>query len=160
MIGINTSIFTTSGGNIGIGFAVPVNTVRRVVTDLLKDGRVVRPWMGVEGYEITEDLSSALDLPVTSGILVAKVYRGSSADTAGIKGATDIAILYNERILIGGDVITRVDGKAISSMDELRLALEGKKPGDTVRMTLYRAKRQLEVEVPLAEAPRQRGLRF
>jgi S1-C subfamily serine protease len=160
MIGINTSIFTTSGGNIGIGFAVPVNTVKRVVNDLLKDGRVVRPWMGVEGYEITEDLSSALDLPVASGILVAKVYRGSSADSAGIRGATDIALLYNERILIGGDVITRVDGKPISSMDDLRLALEGKKPGETVRMTLFRGKRQMEVEVPLAEAPRQRGLRF
>jgi S1-C subfamily serine protease len=160
MIGINTSIFTTSGGNIGIGFAVPVNTVRRVVNDLLKEGRVVRPWMGVEGYEITEDLSSALDLPVTSGILVAKVYRGSSADAAGIRGATDIAILYNERILIGGDVITRLEGKPIGSMDDLRLALEGRKPGETIRLTIYRGKHQTELDVPLAEAPRQRGLRF
>ncbi len=160
MIGINTSIFTTSGGNIGIGFAVPVNTVRRVVNELLKEGRVVRPWMGVEGYEITEDLASALDLPVPTGILVAKVYRGSSADGAGIRGATDIAILYNERILIGGDIITRLEGKPISSMDDLRLALEGSKPGETVRLTVNRGKRQVEIPVPLVEAPRQRGLRF
>jgi putative serine protease PepD len=160
MIGINTSIFTTSGGNIGIGFAVPVNTVRRVVNDLIRDGRVIRPWMGVEGYEITEDLASALDLPVTSGILVAKVYRGSSADNAGIRGATQIAILYNERILVGGDIITRLESKPITSMDDLRLALEGRKPGESVRLTVYRASRQMEIAVPLSEMPRSRGMRF
>jgi putative serine protease PepD len=160
MIGINTSIFTTSGGNIGIGFAVPANTVRRIVTELITEGRVVRPWMGVEGYEITPDLASALDLPVTSGILVARVYRGSSADLAGINGASDIAIYYNERILIGGDIITQVGGKPVGSMDELRLALEGTKPGQSVQLTVFRGKRQVQVTVPLVEAPRQRGLRF
>jgi putative serine protease PepD len=160
MIGINTSIFTTSGGNIGIGFAVPVNTVRRVVNDLIRDGRVIRPWMGVEGYEITEDLASALNLPVTSGILVAKVHPRSSADNAGIRGATQIAILYNERIMIGGDIITHLESKPITSMDDLRLALEGRKPGQSVKLTIYRGGRQLEAVVPLSEMPRSRGMRF
>jgi putative serine protease PepD len=160
MIGINTSIFTTSGGNIGIGFAVPVNTIRRVANDLIRDGRVIRPWMGVEGYEITEDLASALDLPVTAGILVAKVHPRSSADNAGIRGANQIAILYNERILIGGDIITRVESKPITSMDDLRLALEARKPGESVKLTIYRGSRQLEIVVPLSEMPRSRGMRF
>ncbi len=94
MIGINTSIFTIGGGNIGIGFAIPVNTVRRVAADLIKYGRVLRPWFGIEGYALNEDLALELNLPVTSGILVARVYRGSSADNAGIRGASVSAIKF------------------------------------------------------------------
>lgn len=159
MIGINTSIFTTSGGNIGIGFAIPVDTVRRVVKDLITEGRVLRPWFGVEGYTVTEDLAGALDLPVTSGVLVARVGRGSSADSAGIRGADEIKYLYNERILVGGDIITQVDNTPVGSTEELRLALEGKRPGDTVQVTLYRNGKKMRVPTALVE-PRQRGLRF
>jgi S1-C subfamily serine protease len=85
MIGINTSIFTIGGGNIGIGFAIPANTIRRVANELIREGRILRPWFGIEGYTLNEDLASALSLPVGSGILVARVYRGSSADNAGIR---------------------------------------------------------------------------
>jgi S1-C subfamily serine protease len=160
MIGINTSIFTLSGGNMGIGFAIPADTVRRVSRDLIAEGRVLRPSFGVEGYTISQDLASALDLPVTSGILVARVLRSSSAENAGIRGASEIAILYNERILIGGDIITEIDKKPITSPEELRLALEGKRPGDTVQVTLYRGRTKMQKPVALLEQPRQRGLRF
>ncbi len=160
MIGINTSIFTTSGGNIGIGFAVPADTIRRVVKDLISEGRVIRPSLGIEGYSITPELASALDLPVKSGILVAKVFRGSSADNAGIRGASEIAILYNERVLVGGDIITEVAGKNITTMDELRLALESKKPGESVDLTMYRGRSKMQKSMLLVEAPRQKGLRF
>jgi S1-C subfamily serine protease len=160
MIGINTSIFTLSGGNMGIGFAIPSNTVRRVIGDLIREGRVVRPWFGVDGYSITDDLASALDLPVSSGILVARVYRGSSADDAGIRGASQIALLYNERILIGGDIITAIDGKPVSSLEELKLTMEPKRPGDKVQVTFYRGRTKLEKSVALVEAPSQRGMRF
>ena len=160
LIGVNTSIITPSGGNIGIGFAVPVSTVKRVVDDLIRHGRVLRPWLGMSGYAITDDLASALNLPVTSGILIAKVEPRGSAASAGIKGASQIAILYNERILIGGDVVTHVDGKPIESMDELKLALEGRRPGETVRLTLYRGRTKTDVEMTLAEHPRQRSFRF
>ncbi len=159
MIGINTSIFTTSGGNIGIGFAIPIDTVRRVVKDLIAEGRVLRPWFGVEGYTITEDLASALDLPVTSGVLVARVLRGSSAENAGIRGANEIAILYNERILVGGDIITQIDNKPVGSSEELRLALESKRPGDTVQVTIYRGRKKMQIPATLVE-PRQRGSRL
>jgi putative serine protease PepD len=160
MIGINTSIFTTSGGNIGIGFAIPVDTVRRVVKDLITEGRVLRPWLGVTGYSITPDLATALDLPVQSGILVARVSRGGSADQAGIRGASEVALLYNERVLIGGDIITEVDNKPVTSMEEVRLALEGKRPGDHVNLTIYRGRTKMQKPTPLAESPRQRGNRF
>jgi S1-C subfamily serine protease len=156
MIGINTSIFTIrGGGNIGIGFAIPANTIRRVATQLVREGRVLRPWFGIEGYSLNEDLASGLNLPVSSGILVARVYRGSSADNAGIRGADQIVILYNQRILIGGDIITDIDGKPVGSLDELRLSLESKRPGDTIRVTLYRGRSKIEKSVTLVEAPRQ-----
>jgi S1-C subfamily serine protease len=160
MIGINTRIYSTSGGSLGIGFAVPVNTVRRVADDLIKHGRVLRPSLGVEGYTITEFLRTGLDLPVDRGVLVAKVHPGSAAESSDIKGASEVAVLYNERVLVGGDIITHVDGKAISSSGDLRLALEGKRPGDTVPITIYRGRSKLEKSVLLTELPRQRGFRF
>jgi putative serine protease PepD len=160
MIGINTSIFTIGGGNIGIGFAIPINTIRRVTIELIRDGRVLRPWFGVEGYSLNEELAGDLNLPVDTGILVARVHRGSSADNAGIQGANQIALLYNERILIGGDIITEVDGQPVSSLDELRLLLEKKRPGETVKVTLYRGRSRMQKSVSLVEAPRQRESSF
>ncbi len=161
MIGINTLIFSIrGGGNIGIGFAIPANTIRRVATELIREGRVVRPWFGIEGYSLTEDLADGLDLPVKSGILVARVHRGSSADGAGIRGASEMAILYNRRFLIGGDIITEVNGKPVDSLEELRLALESERPGNTVNITIYRERSKIQKSVLLVEVPRQRALSF
>ncbi len=154
LIGINTSIFTIGGGNIGIGFAIPANTIRQVVADLLRDGRVRHPSFGVLGYELSDNLASELNLPVSSGILVARVARGSSADKADIRGATERAILYNQYLLIGGDIITAVDGKPVSSLDDLRL-LDSKRPGEVVEITIYRGRSKLTKSVTLIEAPQQ-----
>ena len=161
MIGINTLIFSIrGGGNIGIGFAIPANTIRRVAGELIREKRIVRPWFGVEGYNLNEDLADALNLPVKTGILVARVMRGSSADGAGIQGATEIAVLYNRRFLIGGDIITEIEGKPVASLEELRLMPESKRPGNTVNITLYRGRSKIQKSVPLVEAPRQRALSF
>jgi putative serine protease PepD len=161
MIGINTLIFSIrGGGNIGIGFAIPTNTIRRVAAELIKEGRILRPWLGVEGYTISEDLADALNLPVKSGILISRVYQGSSADGAGIQGATQMVVLYNQRIRIGGDILTAIDGKPVESAEELRLALEAKRAGDAVKVTLYRGRSKLEKSMTLVEAPRQRALSF
>ena len=161
MIGINTLIFSIrGGGNIGIGFAIPANTIRRVASELIREKRIVRPWFGVEGYNLNEDLADALNLPVKTGILVARVMRGSSADGAGIQGANEIAVLYNRRFLVGGDIITEIEGKPVASLEELRLMLESKRPGNTVNITLYRGRSKIQKSVPLVEAPRQRALSF
>jgi putative serine protease PepD len=161
MIGINTSIFTIrGGGSIGIGFAIPANTIRRVVTELIRDGRVRRAWFGIEGYELYEDFASALNLPVQYGIMIATVRRGSSADQAGIQGASQIVRLYNRRIGIGGDILTEIEGKPVGSLEELRLVLETKRPGDTVRVTLYRGRSKIQKSVVLVEAPVQRITNF
>lgn len=159
LIGVNSTIFTIGGGNIGIGFAIPSSTIKRVVADVIREGRVRHPWFGVEGYELYDDLASELGLPVSSGILVARIGRNSSANKADIRGATEMVILYNERFLIGGDIITEVDGKAVSSIDDLRI-LDSKRPGDVVEITIYRGKSKMKKSVTLIEAPRQRISRF
>ena len=158
MIGINTMIVSpqgANGGNVGIGFAVPVNTVRRVVADLIKEGRVLRPDMGIEGYSISRDLASALELPVDTGILVVRVTRGGTADAAGLRGYSQIVAIYNERFLIGGDIISAIDGKPVLNSDDLDLILESKRPGDTVRLTYYRGRTKNEKTITLMEQPRR-----
>ncbi|MBN2241271.1 MAG: trypsin-like peptidase domain-containing protein [Acidobacteria bacterium] len=161
MIGINTSIFTIrGGGSIGIGFAIPSNTVRRVAADLIQYGRVMRPWFGVDGYALNRERASYLDLPVERGLLVARVASGSSADSADIRGADKIVRLGNERILAGGDIITEVDGRAVTSGEELRLILEPKRPGDVVNVTLYRSGARITKSVTLLEQPSRRSFRF
>jgi S1-C subfamily serine protease len=160
MIGINSSIFTIGGGNIGIGFAIPADTIRRVATELIRDGRVLRPWFGIEGYALNEDLASVLELPVKSGILVYRIYRGSSAEKSDIRGANRVEGWYNERIYVGGDIITEVEGKPVASHEELRLLLESKRPGETIEVTLYRGNSKIKKSVILVEAPRQQGSRI
>jgi S1-C subfamily serine protease len=156
MIGINTSIFTYSGGSMGIGFAIPVDTIRRVATDLIRSGQVSRPWFGIEGYTLNEDLAALLNLPVQSGILIYEVYQGSSANKSDIRGANEVVGWGNETIYVGGDIITEVDGKPVTSDGELRLFLESKRPGDSIRVTLYRGKTKIQKTVVLVEATQSR----
>jgi len=151
MIGINTSIFTIGGGNIGIGFAIPADTIRRVATELIRDGRVRRAWFGIEGYTLSPELSNVLGLPVSEGILVYRVNSGSSAEKADIRGMTEVVRYYNNRIGIGGDIITEIDGRTVKSQEELQLFLEAKKPGETVSVTLYRGKKEIKQDVLLVE---------
>jgi S1-C subfamily serine protease len=158
MIGINTMIISPSGangGNVGIGFAVPASTARRVAADLIKEGRVLRPDMGVEGIDLTPNLASALNLPVDQGLLITRVKRGTTAEAAGLQGAREYAILRNYRIPVGGDIITEIDGKPVTSQAELDLALESKRPGETVRMTFYRGRTKDQKSIVLMEQPRR-----
>lgn len=158
MIGINTMIISPSGangGNVGIGFAVPVNTARRVAADLIKEGRVVRPWMGVEGMELSPTLAKALRLPVDQGVLVVRVYRGTTAEAAGIQGSREYAMLRYTKIPVGGDIITEIDGKPVTSQAEIDLALESKRPGETVRITYYRGQTRNQKSIVLMEQPKR-----
>jgi putative serine protease PepD len=158
MIGINTMIISPSGangGNVGIGFAIPVNAVRRVVADLIKEGRVLRPDMGMDSIDVSPNLASALDLPVDRGALITRIYRGSTAEAAGLRGASAYAILFNRRILAGGDIITEMDGKAITSLDDINLLLENKRPGDRVSLTFYRGRTKNQKSIVLMEQPRR-----
>jgi len=163
MIGINTSIFTIrGGGNIGIGFAIPANTIRRVAADLIQYGKVLRPWFGnFGGYEVNAQVASDLDLPVSSGILVTDVSPNSPLDKAGIRGASKMiwSRRYNQSIPVGGDIIAEIDGRPVTSGEELRLILEPKRPGDTVQVILYRDGSKMTIPVTLVQEPQGRSSR-
>ncbi len=137
-----------------------VNIARRALHD---EVAVFAPAGELDAYtgpQLREDLAAALRLPVKAGILVASVAQGSSADGAGIRGASEIVILYNRRFYVGGDVITEIDGKPVTTGGELRLMLESKRPGDTVTVTLYRENARMQKTVPLVAYPKARALSF
>lgn len=153
VIGINSAIFSPSGTSSGVGFAVPVDTVKRVLPDLLELGRYRHPWLGIRGaYTLTEQLALALKLPVSKGLLLVDIT--DPLQGAGVRGATQEAILGNRRIYIGGDVLTKVDGREISNYDDVRIYLETTyKVGDEVTVTVQRGTEVRDVQVILAEEP-------
>jgi len=151
VIGINSAIFTPSGGSVGVGFAVPVDTAKKLIPDLIAYGRARRPWLGIRSYEVNARLADALELPVAEGLLVTEVIRGGSADQAGIRGGnipTNVRGLY-----VGGDVITKIDGQPIRNQDDLTHVLNNKKPGDVVSVEVIRNGRRMTLSMKLQEKP-------
>ena len=154
VIGINSQIATASGssGSVGIGFAVPSNTAKRVVPQLKSDGRVRRAYLGIRGRAIDRSLA-ALRLTAESGVLVETVEAGTPADEAGIRGGDTQVAIEGEVVLVGGDVILEVDGEAVRSMEEVVRALDDREPGDSITVTLMREDERRDVEVELGERP-------
>ena len=153
VIGVNTAIFSPTGTSAGVGFAVPVDTVRRVLPDLIQYGRYRRPSLGVRAaYSVTPGLADALELPVRQGVLLVDLYGGSPLARAA-SGAQREVVIGNRRLYVGGDVITAVDGRAVADADALRNLIEGSYGvGDEVTITLLRDGREETVTVTLAEA--------
>ncbi|MBI1955161.1 MAG: trypsin-like peptidase domain-containing protein, partial [Acidobacteria bacterium] len=117
VIGINTAII--GGTNVGVGFAIPVNTAKSIVADLLQEGRVKRGYLGVVGREVTPPLARLLNLPVSQGLLVFQLTRGGPADKAGIRPGEQLVLIGNEQFVIGGDLIVDIDGNPIASSVDL-----------------------------------------
>ncbi|HEX9757798.1 MAG TPA: trypsin-like peptidase domain-containing protein [Nitrospiria bacterium] len=155
MIGINTAIFTPSGGNVGVGFSVPVDTVKWVVQDLMRLGYVAYAWLGIEMQTLTPEYSQALKFPVKQGVLVGRMVRGGPADQAGIKGGSFRVVVGNTRLIIGGDIIIAADGQSMISRDDLVRFLKGKKPGDRIPLTIVRDNKKRTIQLTLGEKPRQ-----
>jgi len=160
VIGINTAIFSRTGESAGIGFAVPVNTLSRILPDLLEHGRVLRAWFGVQGRPLSPRLAQALRLPVEQGLLVAQVESRSSADQAGIRGGQRRAFFGNIPLVIGGDVIVSLGGEPVTSMQDIASILEDKRPGDTISMVYYRGEERIEKEMQLVGRRPQGRFRF
>jgi S1-C subfamily serine protease len=156
VIGINTAIFSPSGASAGVGFAVPVDTVRRVLPDLVALGYYRHPWLGVRyGYSITPALAGALGLPVNQGVLLVQLYDNSPLQESGVRGAQQQAVLDGQRIYTGGDILSSVDGQPVSAVDTLETLLEDNyRVGERVRVELLREGVVNTVEVELAEQPR------
>src|SRR5262249_48287252 len=150
VIGVNADIATGNtgnDGNVGIGFAIPVNTVRDVADQLIQFGKAIHPYIGVSVQAITPDVVRLFALPVRRGVLVQQVFAGSPAAKAGVKGGSTGEIVQGESYVVGGDVITNVDGIPVTSETRFRDLIAAKKPGDTVTLRLYRGGSQLTLAV-------------
>jgi S1-C subfamily serine protease len=149
VIGINSAIYAPTGTTAGIGFALPINTARRVADDLMTQGRVRHATLGAEGRAIWPDLADALHLGVQQGILIERVTNGGPAAQAGIHGGTRSVLAGLQELQIGGDVLVAVDGKEITNQNDLNLMLNRAKPGDTVTLTIFRDGKKMDVPVKL-----------
>lgn len=150
VIGINTAIYGP-GGNIGIGFAMPINRAKLMLSAYETGKRYGRPWLGVEVAPVAGDLAVELGLPAEGGLLVQRVMPGSAAEAAGIRGPRRTVIVGNYQLNIGGDLILAIDGQAANRNDVLSRAMQGKRPGDTLRLTLFRNGERVNVNVTLGE---------
>src|ERR1700693_5072187 len=156
VIGINTAILAPSGGNIGIGFAMPINRVKSMLDDFRAGKSFGRPRFGVSTVYIAGDVAEQLKLPTSGGLLIQEIGRGSAAEMAGLKGYRDVVQVGNERLGIGGDFITAIDGKAVTESDALAREIARKRPGDTITVKVSRAGKYLDIAVKLGEVQEQR----
>jgi S1-C subfamily serine protease len=153
VIGINSMILT--GGveqSAGIGFAIPINTAKAVLDDLVHLGRVRRPELGIRSIPIGPELADELGLASDSGLLIIQVVPGSSAERAGLRGGTERVYLGNTPILRGGDLLVAVDGQAIEDPQQLSHVMQNHRAGDTINVTIYRGKARMDLKVVLGEA--------
>jgi S1-C subfamily serine protease len=152
VIGINTMIASNVGQSAGIGFAIPINTAKAVINDLLTSGRVRRPALGVRTIPVDPELADQMGLASDYGLLIVQVVPGGAADNAGLRGGSQRAFLGNTPIMLGGDLIVAIDGKKIEDQQELAQIMNSHRAGDTVRVTIYRGKKKIDVSVTLGEA--------
>ena len=153
VIGIN-SLIATGGAeqSSGIGFAIPINTAKAVLGDLMRYGRVRRPSLGIVSLGISADLAQQMGLPVDGGVLVQRVVPGGAADRAGLRGGSEQAYLGNMPIILGGDLIVAIDNQTIADTADIATVLERHQPGDSVSVTFYRGRHKHTVQLQLSEA--------
>lgn len=150
MVGINTMIVSSSGSSAGVGFAIPAETAVRVVSDLIRYGRVNRGVVQMSIVQLNRTIVQYAGLDVSAGVLVSEVTKNGNADKAGIRGGTQRANYGRSIIFLGGDIVTKIDDIAVASLADYFSALEDKRPGDTVSMTIRRKGRDFTVKVTLA----------
>ncbi|HUW41346.1 MAG TPA: trypsin-like peptidase domain-containing protein [Rectinemataceae bacterium] len=156
MIGVNTMIYSPSGGSVGIGFAVPVDTAKRVVPDLIRMGKVRRGWIQVDSVQLFPELidfmkQNGYAVPVSSGLLVSRVTRGGNADQAGIRGGETPVRYGRSSFNVGGDIIVSVNGMKTTTITDLYSALENTKPGERIPVEFYRGDKRLSVDIVLSD---------
>ncbi|MGP1593658.1 MAG: S1C family serine protease [Treponema sp.] len=155
MVGINTMIYSTSGSSAGVGFAVPVNTAKRVVAEIIKYGKVRRASIDAELVQLNASIANYAELPVDKGLLVSRVKKGSNAEQAGLRGGAN-AVRYGigkraSVIYLGGDIITAIANQPITSLSDYYSILEDKKPEETIPITVLRGSKTLTLNLTLSE---------
>jgi S1-C subfamily serine protease len=154
VIGINAQIATGGGGgNVGIGFAIPIDTLRANLEQLKETGEVEHAYIGISGGTVTPELADALNLPVEEGVIVQTVVEDGPADKAGIEAGGTAAEVEGQEVRLGGDIITEVDGKKVASMDEMIEIVQESEPGDELKLTIVRGDEEKTAEVTLGTQP-------
>jgi S1-C subfamily serine protease len=156
VVGVNSAIATGNTGaqgNIGIGFAVPINTVRDVASQLIERGKVEHAFLGIGVQPVDREVSRLFDLPVRRGLMVVRVYDSSAADKAGLRAGTDEVVVSGESYLLGGDILLAIDGRELATGEDLRDAISARKPGDKLTIEAYRDSEKRSFEVTLGRQP-------
>ena len=153
VIGINEQIATPSGSFSGLGFAIPIDTAKTVLQQILQTGSAKHAFLGIAGQTIDPTIAQLLKLPVQQGVLIAHVQAGSAAAKAGLKGGTHTRTIQGAPFVVGGDIITKLDGQPLSSMQDLAVAIAEKQPGDKVTLTVLRNGTTQDVTVTLGSRP-------
>ena len=153
LVGINTMIYSPSGGSVGIGFAVPIDTAKRVVPELISYGEVKRGWLDVVPVQLNQSIARYANLKTAKGLLVSKIVAGGYCERAGIKGGNEAVVYGRSVIYLGGDVIVEVDNYQVSTLVDLFTALEDNKPGETVMVKYYRGGKLYTTNVTLSKRP-------
>jgi S1-C subfamily serine protease len=153
VIGINTAIY--GQGNIGIGFAMPVNRAKEMLDEYQSRGHISQPTLGIRTVWISGDLAEELELPAKGGLLIQQVERGSAADEAGLRGPRQVVVVGGYQLGVGGDLIVEVEGQPVEGNDTLVRAMKRKRGGDLLSLTVSRSGRREKIQVHLGEAPQQ-----
>jgi S1-C subfamily serine protease len=156
VIGVNSQIETGgsgSGGNVGVGFAVPSNTVKTVIAQLIQQGHINRAFIGISAVPITGDLARVFRLPVSKGLLVQSVEPGSGAAKAGLKPGRTQVVLAGESYNLGGDIIVEAGGTPVASLARLRDVVAAKQPGQMLGLRIYRGSKESTIHVELGRQP-------
>jgi len=153
VIGINTMIASNGAEqSSGIGFAIPINTAKAVLADLTRYGRVKRPSMGIVSYAIGPSLAEQMGLAADYGVLIQKVIPGGAAERAGLRGGNEQAYVGNTLIMLGGDLIVAIDDQQVTDPQDISAIMDKHQAGDTISITVMRARRQMTVKLTLGEA--------
>jgi putative serine protease PepD len=157
VIGVNAQIESTTGGNVGIGFAIPINTVKEVVSQIIDSGKVEHAYLGIEMQTIDEELTKHFRLPAERGVLISRVVPGSPADRAGLEGGSRQVVVGGESYVLGGDVITAADGEALETAEAFRSVVNDRKPGDALALEVRREDSTETIIVTLGRRPANAG---
>jgi S1-C subfamily serine protease len=156
IIGINSAIISPTGASVGIGFAIPVNTAKRILPELIQKGYVSYPWIGASVFPLIPEFAKSLGLKVERGAMIMEVVKGGPADKAGLRGGDKQVQVGNSLLLVGGDVITDFDGKEVLSSDELIQLIRARRPGERVALKVLRNGKFLSVNLTLGQKPREK----
>ena len=153
VIGVNSQIQSGNGGNVGVGFAVPINTVKTVAAEIIKTGHAEHAFLGIAGQAVTPSIAKLFRLPASQGVLVASVQPGSAAAKAGLRAGTQKVLANGESYPLGGDLIVSADGVPLDSIERLHDVISSKKPGDRVSLEIWRGSSKTSLDVKLGRQP-------